>query len=58
MVYRPGDGKYDIENIDPHLCTHVIYSFVGSETSGEIKVLDPRIDLTENWGKGKFDVMI
>lgn len=24
-VYRPDAGKYPVENIDPHLCTHVIY---------------------------------
>ncbi|XP_077294000.1 chitinase-3-like protein 1 [Arctopsyche grandis] len=60
VVYRPGDGKYDIENIDPNLCTHVIYSFVGLDTSGEIKVLDPWIDLPDNWGKdgfGRFNSM-
>ena len=25
--YRPEGGKFFPENIDPHLCTHVIYSF-------------------------------
>lgn len=24
-VYRPGDGKFNVENIDPFLCTHIIY---------------------------------
>lgn len=28
-VYRPGRGSFTIENIDPTLCTHLIYSFVG-----------------------------
>ena len=25
--YRPGAGKFWPENIDPHLCTHLMYSF-------------------------------
>ena len=25
--YRPGDGKMLPEDIDPNLCTHVMYSF-------------------------------
>lgn len=25
--YRPGAGKFNPENIDPHLCTHLVYSF-------------------------------
>ncbi|XP_043267881.1 probable chitinase 10 [Venturia canescens] len=26
-VYRPGKGKYTPENIDPSLCTHIVYGF-------------------------------
>ncbi|XP_066559336.1 acidic mammalian chitinase [Amia ocellicauda] len=25
--YRPGTGKYLPDNVDPHLCTHLIYAF-------------------------------
>ncbi|XP_077369020.1 acidic mammalian chitinase-like isoform X1 [Festucalex cinctus] len=25
--YRPGVGRYTPENVDPHLCTHLIYAF-------------------------------
>ena len=25
--YRNGDGKYTPTDIDPYLCTHIIYSF-------------------------------
>uniref|UniRef100_A0A8D0GNB6 GH18 domain-containing protein n=1 Tax=Sphenodon punctatus TaxID=8508 RepID=A0A8D0GNB6_SPHPU len=27
--YRPGPAKYTPENIDPNLCTHLIYAFAG-----------------------------
>lgn len=26
---RPGNGKFDPENIDPTLCTHLVYAFAG-----------------------------
>lgn len=25
--YRNGDAKYTPANIDPHVCTHIVYSF-------------------------------
>ncbi|KAG7160183.1 chitinase 2-like 3 [Homarus americanus] len=47
-VYRPGAGKFNIENIDPTLCTSLIYSFVGlDETSLTIKSLDPEYDFNK-----------
>ncbi|KAK3870939.1 hypothetical protein Pcinc_023874, partial [Petrolisthes cinctipes] len=30
-VKRPGAGRFEAENIDPFLCTHVIYAFAGME---------------------------
>lgn len=27
--YRPGEGKYTPDNIDPNLCSHLIYAFAG-----------------------------
>ncbi|KAF5270888.1 hypothetical protein FQR65_LT05405 [Abscondita terminalis] len=39
-VYRPGVAKYDIEDINPNLCTHIIYTFAGVQPNGTIKVLD------------------
>ena len=39
-VYRPGDGKFDVENIDPNLCTHAIFGFAGLDSNNKIKVLD------------------
>lgn len=53
-VYRQGLGKFDVEQIDPTLCTHLIYTFVGVGEDGSVKVLDPWNDLEDNWGKGAF----
>ncbi|XP_046436427.1 probable chitinase 2 [Neodiprion fabricii] len=53
-VYRPGNGKIEISNLDPSLCTHMIYTFVGITEAGEVKVLDPWADLPDNGGKAGF----
>uniref|UniRef100_A0A0P5TL21 chitinase n=1 Tax=Daphnia magna TaxID=35525 RepID=A0A0P5TL21_9CRUS len=53
-VYRPGNGKFDVENIDPFLCTHIVYGFAGLALDNTINVLDPYNDLKENWGKGAY----
>ncbi|XP_071524963.1 chitotriosidase-1-like [Panulirus ornatus] len=52
-VYRPGLGKFDVENIDPFLCTHMIYTFAGLRDN-EIVSLDPYNDLYDNYGKGAY----
>ncbi|XP_063611831.1 acidic mammalian chitinase-like [Penaeus indicus] len=53
-VWRPDAGKYDIDQIDPFLCTHVIYSYAQiSETTWE--PLEPYYDLCENWGLCAYD---
>lgn len=51
-VYRPGSGKFDVEDIDPFVCTHLIYGFAGLGYDNTIISLDPYNDLPENWGKG------
>ncbi|CAF3403070.1 unnamed protein product [Rotaria socialis] len=33
-AYRPGDGKFSINDIDPNLCTHIIYSFARVQGNG------------------------
>lgn len=54
-VYRPDLGKFDVENINPYVCTHVIYAFAGlSPDTYEIISLDPYNDLEENYGKGAY----
>jgi len=44
-TYRPGNGKFNVENIDPNLCTHLIYAFVGINSSAQIYLLDPWNDI-------------
>nr|CAI5843686.1 unnamed protein product [Callosobruchus analis] len=45
-VYRPANGTYGASNIDPFLCTHLIYSFIGLHANGSIRILDPHLDVT------------
>nr|AQZ26770.1 chitinase 2 [Tigriopus japonicus] len=54
-TYRPKDGKFTPDDIDPALCTNLIYSFAGldAETS-TIKSLDPWMDLEENYALAGF----
>lgn len=53
--YRPGNGKFDIGNIDPFLCTHLVYTFAAlNEADWTIKSFDPYYDLYDNWGLGGF----
>ncbi|XP_008210082.1 probable chitinase 2 [Nasonia vitripennis] len=51
-VYRPGNGQIDISDIDPTLCTHLIYSFVGLGEDGSVNNLDAWNDLPS--GKDSF----
>jgi len=44
-VYREGEGKFLASDIDPFLCTHLIYAFVGATTDGKVRVLDPWNDI-------------
>ncbi|MCE2196825.1 chitinase, partial [Streptococcus thermophilus] len=53
--YRSGDGKFEAANIDPNICTHVIYAFAGLNTDYTIKVLDPYNDLCVDYGKCGYD---
>ena len=50
--YRPNDGQFRVDNINPHLCTHLVYSFAGLVDS-EIESLDKWLDLgNEKPGSG------
>jgi chitinase len=54
-VYRPGAGKFDVENIDPTICTHIVYGFAGLNADNTITTLDSWNDLYDNWGKGAMN---
>ncbi|XP_019720792.1 acidic mammalian chitinase [Hippocampus comes] len=38
--YRPGVGRYMPENVDPHLCTHLIYAFSIISPSNELSTYE------------------
>ncbi|KAK9891188.1 hypothetical protein WA026_013504, partial [Henosepilachna vigintioctopunctata] len=39
-IYRPGNGKFTAADIPADICTHVMYSFVGANANGTMRVLD------------------
>nr|AFC60662.1 chitinase [Pandalus japonicus] len=40
--YRPDYGMFDVDDIDPFLCTHIVFAFTGlSNHTWQIEVLDP-----------------
>lgn len=45
--YRSGNGRFTVDNIDPNLCTHLIYSFVGINEDGSIKHLESNLDINQ-----------
>ncbi|EDW04732.1 GH12757 [Drosophila grimshawi] len=53
-VYRPGEGKFGVEDIDPFLCTHLVYAFLGINETGELRIIDPYLDLEDNGGRGNI----
>ncbi|XP_055374480.1 chitinase-3-like protein 1 [Condylostylus longicornis] len=53
-TYRTGNGKYDVDHINPNLCTHLMYSFFGINDKGEFRVIDAYLDLEENYGRGNI----
>jgi chitinase len=44
-TYRPGLGKLDVQTIDPNLCTHLIYAFMGIDSNAQVTILDPWNDI-------------
>jgi GH18 family chitinase len=44
-TYFPGNGKFDVETIDPNLCTHLIYGFMGINSNAEVTILDSWNDI-------------
>ena len=49
-------GFFDVEDIDPFVCTHLVYGFAGlNHENLTIESTDPYNDLYDNWGKGAYD---
>ncbi|XP_071333022.1 chitotriosidase-1-like isoform X1 [Trachinotus anak] len=38
--YRPGEGKFMPSNVDPNLCTHLIYAFAGINGANELVTIE------------------
>ncbi|XP_055917102.1 chitinase-3-like protein 1 [Eupeodes corollae] len=53
-TYRHSYGKFDPIHIDPTLCTHLMYAFFGIEVDGQIRIIDPYLDLQEDWGRANI----
>lgn len=49
--------KFDAEQVNANLCTHVLYAFAGLDsTTNEIMSLDPKRDIEENGYKNVLDL--
>ena len=45
-MYRPGIGKYTPEDIDPSLCTHIVYGFATLDSSThKMRIFDRWADI-------------
>ncbi|XP_049826280.1 acidic mammalian chitinase-like [Aethina tumida] len=44
---RPGSGKVTPEDLDPNLCTHINYAFLGLTEDGSLEILDPENDIEQ-----------
>ncbi|XP_075219897.1 chitinase 6 isoform X2 [Lycorma delicatula] len=52
-VYRPGTAKFSPQNINPYLCTHLIYAFGGLDKDNGLRPFDKYQDI-EQGGYAKF----
>lgn len=44
---RPEKGAFVAEDIDPNLCTHVNYAFLGLNHDGTLQILDEENDVNQ-----------
>ena len=42
--YRQGLGKYTVYDVEPFLCTHIVYAFGTFDSGGKVKPFDPGPD--------------
>ncbi|KAI5637311.1 glycosyl hydrolases family 18 domain-containing protein [Phthorimaea operculella] len=52
-VYRPGTARFNPQNINPYLCTHLVYAFGGFTKDNTLKPFDKYQDI-EKGGYAKF----
>jgi chitinase len=46
-VYRPGTAKFNPQNINPYLCTHLIYAFGGLTKENGLRPFDKYQDIEQ-----------
>ncbi|XP_074029263.1 acidic mammalian chitinase-like [Leptinotarsa decemlineata] len=56
-TYRPGNGKFDVSNIDPSLCTHISFAFVGVGENATVRIIDPW-ESNEDYGPKGFEHLV
>ncbi|TMW42614.1 hypothetical protein DOY81_012308, partial [Sarcophaga bullata] len=57
-AHRQNLGKFSLEtDMNPLLCTHLIYAFCGLQQTGELKINDPHLDLDDDIkGRGNYQI--
>merc|ERR1712002_53192 len=55
--FRRGIGKFGPEDIDPRLCTHIMYAFVNLTENFELAPFEPAIELSVNGKKGSYEIL-
>lgn len=56
-VKRPGAGRFEPENLDPFLCTHIIYAFASMDEQFQLTPSDPS-DLGDSRRSGMYERII
>lgn len=54
--YRRGAGKYRTDNIDPNICTHIIYAF--AKLDGNLLVPTEQNDEDTSWSTGNYELIM
>ena len=56
--YRQGDGRFTVSNVDPFLCTHIIYAFAAIDDAKLTLTHTEWNDVPTRWDKGRSYLMI